>query len=235
MEEAVGFRVGIILARALRFHGEFEKSLEHLQRSREIAKRCKILIFEEDICDLTCDLADTLRELDDPVSAEQHLRAEITRRDQNCGRLSGGRLLGLCLAESLFAQRRFKEAEQLCLEIQSRPGLLKLEQLRFHITLAKLRHVDSDDEGAGPHWAKAMVAVRRFLNETYATRIIVMSVCDILSRLSVSNNLLLDQSLETLASLGKLAKPGGYRCWIAGLRHWVEYLQSGNNFVRSRM
>ena len=127
----------MILGRALRFHGEFKESLTHLQGSREIAERRKDLIFDEDLRNLTCDLADTLRELDDPVSAEQHIRAEITRRDWNCGPSSGR--LGLSLAESLFAQRRFIEVQQFCLDIQSRPGLLKFEQLRLHITLAKLR------------------------------------------------------------------------------------------------
>ncbi|KAI5455731.1 hypothetical protein BGZ63DRAFT_368306 [Mariannaea sp. PMI_226] len=237
LERVVIFRKDMILGRILRFQGVFKESLTHLQRARTTAEQPKDLIFDEDFRDLTCDLADTLRELDDPASAEHHLRAEIARRDQYGASSPGRSLLELSLAETLFAQRRFKEAEELCLKVQSRLGLLKFEQLRLHITLAKIRHVNSDDEGASPHWAKAMVAISKFPNESGATRIIVKSVCDILSRqtVSVPDNGLLDQSLETLNSLDKLEKPWGVRCWIAGMRHWAEYLQSGDRSLRTRL
>ncbi|KAK0628691.1 hypothetical protein B0T17DRAFT_588740 [Bombardia bombarda] len=236
MEEVMLFRKDMVLGRVLRFQGEFIDSLTHLERSRKTAAEHKDLIFDKDLRDLTCDLADTLRELGDLASAEHHLRVEIARRDQHCISSPGRSLLELSLAEALFAQGRFKETEKLCLDIQSRTGLLKFEKLRLHITLAKIRHIDSDDNGASSYWAKAMVAISQFPNESGATRIIVMSVCDILSRQSASwpENWLLNQSLETLDSLGKLAKPGGVRCWIAGLRHWVEYLQSRGN-LRSHL
>lgn len=52
--------------------------------ARETAEQRKGLIFDEDLRDLTCDLADMLRELDNPASAEHHLRAEVARRDQSC-------------------------------------------------------------------------------------------------------------------------------------------------------
>ncbi len=56
------------------------------------------------------------------------------------------------------------------------------------------------------------------------TRIIVMSICDTLA--SLGHTQLLGNSLNQVASLDKLAKPGGVQYWIAGLRHWLEYLQS---------
>ncbi|KAI5455788.1 hypothetical protein BGZ63DRAFT_429654 [Mariannaea sp. PMI_226] len=52
-----------------------------IREARIIAQRRQDLIFDKDLHDLTCDLADTLRELDDPASTEHHPRAEITRRD----------------------------------------------------------------------------------------------------------------------------------------------------------
>jgi hypothetical protein len=116
MENVVLFRKNMMLGRVLRFQGAFKESLTHLKKARTTAERRKDLIFDEDLLDLTCDLADTLRELDDPTSAEHHLRAEITRRDQNC--ISSGKsLLELSLAEALFAQERFREAEKLCLDV----------------------------------------------------------------------------------------------------------------------
>lgn len=127
VENIVLFRRDMMLGRVLRFQGEFRELLAHLESARKTAGQCKDLVFDEDLRDFTCDLADTLRELDDPVSAEHHLRAEILRRDPNSASSPGGSLLELSLAEALFAQEHFKEAERLCLDIQSRPDLLKFE------------------------------------------------------------------------------------------------------------
>jgi len=236
VEEVVLFRKDLILGRALRFHGEFERAMEHLEKSRNRAQQCKDLIFDEDLRDLTCELADALRELDNPASAERHLRTEIGRRGLYAS--PGGCLLELSLAEVLFAQERYGEAERLCLDIETRPGLLKFEKLRLYITLAKIRHINSDWEGASRYWASALVAVSKFPSESSVTRTIVISVIDILGRQGVqSSDDLLDQSLKSVGTLGKLTKlkPGGVRCWIAGLRHWVEYLRSQNTMLRSHI
>lgn len=235
MEVTVLFRRDIILGRVLRFRGEFEESRTHLMDSLETAKRHKHLIFDEDLRDLTCDLADTLLELGDPVTAEKYLRAEI-RQNRNCGSSSSGGLLELSLADALFAQHRFEEAEQLCLAVQCRPGLLRFEKLRLQVTLAKIRHINGDNEEASRHWAEALVAVGKFPNENCATRVIVSSVCDILSRQEgvSTDNSLLDQSKRHLCLLDERERSGGFRCWIAGMRHWAEYL-SRHTSVRSRL
>lgn len=238
METAVVFRKGIILGRALRLHGDFQQSLTHLQASQSITEQNKNHAYDEDLRDLTCELSETLLELNNPMSAKRYLRLEMARRLQYPDSTLGGSLLELCLAESLFLQSRFEEAEKLCVGIQSRSGFLKAERLRLHIILAKLRHVKGDYKGASCHWGKVMAIIRRFPNETCATQIIVQSVYDILGRLDVSGldkKALLHQSLETLLSLRKLAKPGGYRCWIAGIRHWVAYLQSDRSSIRSHI
>ena len=120
MEESVLFRKHMILGRILRFGGRFEESRAQLERSLDLSRQLDSLNFDEDLRDLICDLADTLRELGDPVSAERHLRTEIGQRGAKT-------LLELSLAEALFAQGRSDEAEEVCLDIQSRPRLLKLE------------------------------------------------------------------------------------------------------------
>ncbi|KND92895.1 hypothetical protein TOPH_02403 [Tolypocladium ophioglossoides CBS 100239] len=223
MEEVVLFRKNMILGRILRFQGEFTESLTHLEIARKTTEKRKDLIFDEDLRDVTCDLADTLRELDDPTSAEHDLRTEIARRDQSCISSLGRSLLELSLAEALFAQGRLKEAERLCLDVQSRPGLLKFEKLRLHITLAKIRHVDSENQGALSYWSEAMGAIGKFpMTSGRTTRIIVMSICDTLGCLG--HNWLMHESQRQVASLDELAKPGGIQYWIAGLRHWLEYL-----------
>jgi hypothetical protein len=220
IEEVVLFRNHMVLGRILRFAGRFKESLAYLKRSQNLADQHRDLNFDDDLRDLTCDLSDTPRELDDPASAEHHLRIE--RRDAT-GTISPGiSSMELSLAAALFAQGGFKEAEKLCLDIHSRPGLLKFEKLRLYIPLAKLRHVASDDEEAFSHWANAMVAISKFHLETgITTRIIVLSICDILYRQGQQQ--LLDQSLQQLVSLDKLAKPGSSLYWIAGLRHWRKF------------
>jgi hypothetical protein len=234
MEDVVLFRKDMILGRILRFGGRFKESLAHLERSRNLANQHRDLNFDEDLRDLTCDLSDTLRELEDPVSAERHVRTEIARRDQTCTIFPGRTALELSLAEALFAQGRSEEAEKLCLDVQSRDGLLKFEKLRLYITLAKLRQVDSDDEGAFSHWANALVAISKFPIETGGTtRIILMSICDILDR--QGRQQLLNQSLQQLDSMEKLARPGRVWYWIAGLRHWQEFLDFRHKSLRSRM
>jgi len=236
MEEVVLFRRNMILGRILRYQGKFDESLAHLEESRNIAARRKDLNFDEDLHDLTCDLADTLRELNNPVLAEHHLRTEIARRDQNSAHSSNRSALELSLAESLFAQERFRDAEKLCSDIHSRPRLLKFEKLRLYITLAKLRQVDSDDDRALVYWNEALMAVAKFPeNNGYVTRVIVLSNCDIICR--QGHTWLIhasDKQLAGLARVAKLAKPGGALYWIAGLRHWLKYLQC-NDSLRSRM
>lgn len=234
MEEVVLFRKHLMLGRASRFQCKFDESLTHLQESRNIASKRKDLIFDEELGDLACDLADTLRELDDPTSAEQHIRAEIMRRGQNVEDTAGC-MLRLSLAEVLFAQNHFDKAEQVCLEVQSHPSLLKLARLRLYITLAKLRHVNSDDEGANSYWAQAMAAVRKFRHETCATEVIVISVCDILGRQRVSTDPIFHSSMKTMTQLHQITKPGGYQCWIPGLRHWREHLRPQDGPLRNHL
>ncbi|KAF2787055.1 hypothetical protein K505DRAFT_354071 [Melanomma pulvis-pyrius CBS 109.77] len=169
---------------------------------KDIVEERRVLNFDEDLRDFTCELANTLRELDDPASAERYLQAEITRR--NC--------------------KHFEEAEIICLEVQSCPNLLKFEKLRLHITMAKIRHIKSDNEGVLSCWSAAMQAIGKYhLANGRLTRIIVLSICDTLRRMG--QNWLADASLKEAESLDKLATPGGTRYWIAGMRHWLEYLQ----------
>jgi hypothetical protein len=70
MEDVVLMRKSMMLGKILRFGGKFEELLAHLKNAREAAERHGLEMFDEDLSSLTCDLADTLRELNDLVSAE---------------------------------------------------------------------------------------------------------------------------------------------------------------------
>ena len=231
LEKIVTLRQAILLAKVLRFQGVFDESLTHIEKARAAVEQCKYLSLDDDLRDLASEHADTLLELGDPVSAEQHLHAEVARRDQN--NVSSGRsALQLSLAEALFAQKRFREAEQLCFNIQSQPRLLKFEKLRLQITLAKIRHAESDNEGALSRWSEAMKEIGKFhMTNGRTTRIIVLSICDTLSNLG--QTWLMRESMKQVATLDETEKPGGVQYWIAGMRHWSEYLQSRS--LRSHM
>ncbi|KAF4471402.1 hypothetical protein FALBO_1686 [Fusarium albosuccineum] len=224
LEEVVCFRKYSLLGRISRYQGEFSDSLKHLETAQRATQQQSDIIFDEDLRDLTCDLADALRELDDPVTGEGLLRAEMVRRTARPDPLSGKSLLELALSEALFAQERFEEAEQICLDIQTRPSLLKYERLRLHIILAKLRHMKSDMESALSCWSEAMQALQKFpLVNGRVNRIISTSMADVLD--AQGHNWLTRESPRR-ASLSELAKPQGVPFWIAGFRHWADYLQS---------
>ncbi len=232
IEEIVLFRKHIILGKISRFQGNFKESLAHLEKSKNTADQRKDLFFDEDRSDLVYNLADTLQELDDPVNAERYLRTEISRGGQD--RTSAGRLLKLALAESLFAQGRHDQADTLCSEIQTFPSPSKMEKLRLSVVRAKLCHVNSDWEGAFRHWTDAMLVVGRFtMTNGHTTRIILLSICDIL-RHQTRHELEL-KSRDQFAVLEKLAGSAGPMYWIAGLRHWLDYLQSTDRSRRCRI
>jgi hypothetical protein len=232
IDEVMLFRKFLILSKISRFQGNFRESLAHLETSKNIANQRKDLFFDEDRCDLVCNLADILQELDNPVSAEHYLRLEIARQGQD--RISAQRLLKLVLAESLFAQGHYAQAEALCSEVQSCPSLPKMEKLRLSIVRAKLYHVNSNWEGAFRHWTDAMLAVGRYtMTNGHATRIILLSICDVLRRQGQHELEL--QSREQFVTLEKLAGSAAPMYWIAGLRHWLNYLQSTDRSRRSRI
>ncbi|OJD20803.1 hypothetical protein ACJ73_07862 [Blastomyces percursus] len=223
IEEVVLFRKHVILGKVLRFQGKFRESLLNLEKSKNLADRCHNLFFDEDRCDLMCNLADTLRELERPANAEHCLRTEIARQNQ----VSRPDLLKLALAECLFAQGRYAEAETICSEVKSKPNLLKMEKMRLAITRAKVFHINSDWEGAFQCWTEAMQAVDNFtLTKGHTTRTILLSIYDILRRQGQHELEL--KSRDQLATLEKLAGTGGSLYWIAGLRHWLDHLQTSN-------
>ncbi|KAK8076088.1 hypothetical protein PG994_003360 [Apiospora phragmitis] len=227
MESIVLLRKHMLSGRILRFQGAFTESLTHLKDALAITELQKDVDFDDDLRDLTCDLADTLIELDDAEAAEYHLQAEITRRNQAYIPTPRKTLLDLSLAEARFAQQRFEEARTLCLDIESRPNLLKFEKLRLYFIMAKIYHIRPDHARAITYWSKAMEAVGKFqLTNGRTTRMIIMSICDNMGRLG--HGPLLQDSGRQLDHLDKLVKPGGTEYWIAGVRHWNEYLQSRN-------
>lgn len=110
MEQVVALRMNMILGRVPRFEGLFDDSRTRLETSYALMERLHDLDFAEDRRDLTCDMADALRELDEFQAAETYVRNELARWDaQPQGSAFYGRwLLEACLAEVLFAQGRVR-------------------------------------------------------------------------------------------------------------------------------
>lgn len=230
-EVAVSVRKYILLGRISRLQGDFVSSKDRLQRARRAAIQERTIKFDEAWGDLTCELADSLRELGEYSEAEQYLVEEQSRRCRTDSRAQSDPAVELSLAEALFAQERYDKAEQLCSAMRSRT-LLRLPKLRLHITLAKIRQLQLDYAGAVPEWAAALAAIREFpLTNGRATRIIIRSMCHCLSHLGEST--ILAQSRSQMESIDALAKPGGTYYWIPGLWRWEEYLSQLD--VRSHM
>ncbi|KAF5267317.1 hypothetical protein FOXYS1_1820 [Fusarium oxysporum] len=224
LEEILSFRKHSLLGRVKRLQGNFDESLKLLETAHEVSQKPSQLIFDEDLRDLTCDLADALRELDEPMTGEGYLRTEIMRRTERPDPLTGKSLLELALSEALFAQERYEEAEKICGDIESRVSLLKYERLRVYVILAKLSHIRSDFEVALSRWSEAMQALQEFsLVDGQVQTIISASMADVLD--AQGHNWLTRESPRR-ASLNELAKPEGVPYWIAGFRQWADYLQS---------
>ncbi|KUI67647.1 hypothetical protein VM1G_11470 [Cytospora mali] len=109
----------------MQFQGDFDESLVQLKRSWDTSHQVHDLHFDEDLRDLACDLADTLRGLDQFEPAKECLHEVLERYDQ--GQLISGRsLLQASLAEVL---------------------------LRLAIVSAKIYHEDNKYEQASEHWS----------------------------------------------------------------------------------
>jgi tetratricopeptide (TPR) repeat protein len=224
LEKVLGFRKHSLLGRVMRLQGNFGNALRLLKMAYQASQEPSELVFDEDLRDMTCDLADTLRELDETVTGEAYLRTEIIRRTERPDPLRGKSLLELALAEALFAQERYGEAAEICADIETRTSLLKYERLRVYVILAKLSHIRSDFEVALSRWSEAMQALQDFsLVDGQVQTIISTSIADVLD--AQGHNWLTRESPRK-ASLTELAKPQGVPHWIAGFRQWAEYLHS---------
>ncbi|KAH8650342.1 hypothetical protein BGZ60DRAFT_550854 [Tricladium varicosporioides] len=207
IEETVLFRIHILLGKIFRFQGKFGESLAYLEMSQHMADQRQDLFFNKKIYAIW----------------QRFLRREIARQCQSG--FPARTLLRLSLAESLFAQKRYAEAEALCLEVTSQPNLSKMEALRLSITLAKLRHVGCDWVAALNMWTEALVAINKLPPTSgHATRIIFLSVCDILRH--QGQHQLEAASRKHLIALEKLSGQAEAKYWIAGLSHWLNHLES---------
>lgn len=112
IEDMVLFHKHMMFERVLRFQGKFKDSLVHLEWAWTIVEQWKNLLFNKDLCDLTCNLNNTLQELDKPITAKHHLYTEITQQDKKKYSLLDRSLIQLSLVETLFIQGHYKEAER---------------------------------------------------------------------------------------------------------------------------
>jgi tetratricopeptide (TPR) repeat protein len=217
-EKAVVFHITILRGRILRFQGKFHESFACLKGYT--VGQFDDLFFDDELCDLACEVADTLRELDDPERGEQLLRRQLAHQEQALSKP----LLRLSLAESLFAQGKFAEAEALCSDVKSQ-RLSKMENLRLCITLAKLRHIEGDWGEAFEWWTKALVAMSKFPPTSgLATRTIYFSICDVLRRQGFQELEL--NSRKEVAILERVSANSEAKHWIPGFRHWLILLRS---------
>lgn len=227
MEQVVYFRRGITQGRILRSLGRFSEAHTHLNGSYNLASQLHGLIFDEDRRDLINELADTLLELERPYDAEAYLRVEFARRSKGMQdpAKSGKSLLEASLAEVLFAQGRTEEAERVCAGAEARwDELMKLGKFRILIVRAKIHHTRSEHADALWYWDEAMRQVSKFPETTGRTaRVVALSRHKIVQYLGLTDTPDFERYTDPSTVLGK---PGGTVYWIAGMRHWEDYLRS---------
>ncbi|CAI6085612.1 unnamed protein product, partial [Clonostachys chloroleuca] len=228
LEKVIIFRKTLLMGRLFRFQGTFAESIAHLRSAHELLDASDEIAFDEELRNLFCELADTLRELDNPQLAETYLRSEIARRT-DIGITAGAASLELCLAEALFAQGRLEAAEVICENIRDRPALLRFERLRLYLLFGRL-YFETNDLDSLTHWSAALKEAGNFhLTNGRTTRIIVSSICEILQRLGHTE--LVQKSMQQVAFLDEAADPMPINYWIAGMRHWQQHLQSSRSKI----
>ncbi|KAK2037723.1 hypothetical protein LZ31DRAFT_480413 [Colletotrichum somersetense] len=233
MDKVVLYRKHFVLAKILRYQGDFEKALCQLQKLQDIMSQPNGLNFEEEIRDFASSYADTLRELSRATEAVSYLRQMIPLVNE-----SARNFLRVSLAENLFAQGKseyvredaqdmLREARDLCSCLQSDITLLRYEKLRLCITLAKTCHIQSELGDAMLHWNRALDAVSQFgFTSGITTRIIIRSMMDILDRQQADPvvKTAWQKSHNELATLAKFERKNGIMNWVPGLGDWEEYL-----------
>ncbi|UPK95507.1 hypothetical protein LCI18_006442 [Fusarium solani-melongenae] len=222
MEQAVDFRKAIVQGRSLRQRGEIHACIIKLNAGRNLSEQPSDIVFDEDLRDLICELADALRELVLYTWAENILRSEIERREESYIPVIGKGLLELSLAEVLFARGQYHNAEVLCLSALKEFPRLKYEKIRAYIILAKVYHVISNFDKAHSYWTMALEVINRFPSESSRTsRIILRSLCD-----AAGNDELREQYQQQLARLGDEEEAGDVKIWIGGMPGWEKYLEN---------
>lgn len=221
-ENVLVFRMRLLRGKINRLQGHFEEALSYLPAA-PLPGRNGDIFYEEDVCELLCETADTMLELDQTWRAEKLLRTHLAH--QYAVASSARYLVELSLAESLFAQGRSDESRKLCLDIMSQTSVSKMVRLRGHITLAKLHHLESDWGKALEHWTQALAAINLFPPTSgLATRTIHLSICDVLHQ--QGNHDTETRSLRTVSTLKDLCHLSEAKYWIAGFRHWEEIMDT---------
>lgn len=228
LEQTVLFRKKVLLGRISRYQGNFEESLAHLEEASASTKLLTDLTFSEDLRELTYELADALRELDQPKAAEDHLRQELERMSHATpgSALSGRSLLQASLAESLFAQGQTVDAERLCHQVLSNDKAMRLGRLRVSIILAKIYHTSGQLE-ASRYWSGALGVISEFsINHGYTTLVILLSMLEIATCLG--NTSIQQQTQQQVANLNYFTSSmrGTTRYWITGMYNWEIHLES---------
>lgn len=221
IESTILFRKHLLMGELLRYRGGFNESLSHLQRSEWLIGIQPKLFFTPYRTDLFFNIGSTLIELDDFTYAESQLRKEILRQAKEEDKVAP--LLNLALAESIFAQKRYAEAQLICCEVACQAHISEREELHVLILFAKSFHTSSDWKEAYKYWHMAFRKLSQcFPTYDHITRVVLASLCNIARRLELhSFQLKLEEILSEFEDRIESLKG---QHWIAGLDLWLDSL-----------
>ncbi|KAF3895430.1 hypothetical protein GTR04_2805 [Trichophyton interdigitale] len=221
IESTVLFRKHLLMGELVRYRGGLNESLSHLQRSERLIDVQPELSFAPYRTDLFFNIGSTLIELDEFSYAESQLRKELLRQAKEEDNVAP--LLNIVLAESIFAQKRYAEAQLICQEVAFQAPNSEREKLHLLILLAKIFHARSDWSRAYKFWNVALHKLGQFFpTYDHITMVIIESLCDIARRQGLHSLQL--EFEERLSEFGDRMESLKGRHWIAGLNLWLDGL-----------
>ena len=220
MERVTLYHLNLKQGLAFRYQGAFSSSQACLHKAMLEVERDNL---EDARASTTCNLADVYCELEDFVSAEKLLDAEIDHiESRGMKDTSDWYLLQISRAEVLLGQRQLDRAKPLCLEIQSYPCLSKFSNLRLSTLLARIYQVKRDWISARHYWTVALSRISAYpLVNGNSTKMILYSMKEVLRHGGDRK-----WSDEYGAQIKKLEEIKPERCeyWIPGLGRWYHQL-----------
>ncbi|KAH7187866.1 hypothetical protein BKA60DRAFT_643578 [Fusarium oxysporum] len=257
MAAAVMFQSILLLAKCLRFRGQFLESQTQLTKLRKVEDKNPDLDFEEYRRDWAYESAASLIEQVFPEEEAEHrlLKAEH-RLHEELNRMKSKRItypkdvpLRLLLAECFFAQEKYAKAEEICHNLTCE---LKFDRLHRQIILAKINHAKllattSTDclvpdecrslrDKALAHWMEAgKLITSTSQNEGHSSLVVYLSLMNLFSHCedtaSQEARKSTGRSIER-AQLGQSDQ--GVKYWIPGLMSWKKKLSLAEPLIDQR-
>ncbi|KAH7142413.1 hypothetical protein DER46DRAFT_518318 [Fusarium sp. MPI-SDFR-AT-0072] len=224
MEVVVCCELNLFRGKILRFQGQLEESQKCLETVYETMSRHPQLSWGEMSGAVALQMADTMFCLKKYEEAKK--QAELVLRNRQYS-LDFHAISLVILAECFMFQNEWYEAENCLLDARKDDklvGLSKETALRFHISTAKLAHLQRQWDRALEGWVKAIETVNKIPPTSgHAAKVLHLSQQKVLEQLRQPE--LAARSADNINVLEQVSKHSEATHWIPGLDVWEQYLK----------